>query len=520
MRIGVDVGGTNTDAVVMNGREVVAWVKTPTTRDVGLGVAKAISEVLAAAKAAPSTIEAVMIGTTHFTNAVVERRNLLRVAAVRLGLPATTAVPPFSGWPADLVAVVGGEAHLVAGGHEFDGRVISPLDEGELLRIGRQIRDRGIAAAAVTSVFALVNPEMEIRAAELLTIDNPGLKISLSHQIGTVGLLQRENSTIINAALSELAVGVVGAFRRALAELRIEAPFFISQNDGTLMKADWVERYPVLTFASGPTNSIRGAAFLAGIGDAMVVDIGGTTTDIGMLRNGFPRQSTTTVDIGGVRTNFRMPDVLSIGLGGGSHVRDGGDAIGPDSVGYELITRARVFGGPDLTTTDVMVAAGSADVGDAARVANLDPAVVERARARIRMLLDDAIDRMKTEPGRIPVIVVGGGAILMDWDLPSASELLIPDFASVANAIGAAIAQVAGDVDRIVSMEGRAREDVLGEAKSEAIAKAVDAGAVPESVFIVEIEEIPINYLPGNASRLKVKAVGDLPTTRQSAAAE
>ena len=114
------------------------------------------------------------------------------------------------------------------------------------------------------------------------------------------------------------------AFRQALQRAWLEVPLFVSQNDGTLMRADDVQRYPVLTFASGPTNSMRGAVYLAGIQDAMVVDIGGTTSDIGMLRNGFPRQSTNFVDVGGVKTNFRMPDVLAVGLGGGSLVNEDG----------------------------------------------------------------------------------------------------------------------------------------------------------------------------------------------------
>src|SRR5690606_27026325 len=135
-------------------------------------------------------------------------------------------------------------------------------------------------------------------------------------------------------------------FRAALRELNISAPFFITQNDGTLMDADFVERYPVLTFASGPTNSMRGAAYLSNLKEALIADIGGTTTDIGMLRNGFPRESSLNVDIGGVRTNFRMPDVLACGLGGGSLVRLDGNQVrvGPQSVGYRLLEESRVFG--------------------------------------------------------------------------------------------------------------------------------------------------------------------------------
>jgi N-methylhydantoinase A/oxoprolinase/acetone carboxylase beta subunit len=164
------------------------------------------------------------------------------------------------------------------------------------------------------------------------------MEVSLSSEVGRVGLLERENAAIMNASLRPLAATITSAFRRALAELGIAAPFYISQNDGTLMSADHMQRYPVLTFAAGPTNSLRGAAWLTGASDAIVVDIGGTTSDVGVLVARFPRQSTVHVDVGGVRTNFRMPDILSIGLGGGSLVRETPDGVtvGPDSVGFRL----------------------------------------------------------------------------------------------------------------------------------------------------------------------------------------
>ena len=108
------------------------------------------------------------------------------------------------------------------------------------------------------------------------------------------------------------------------------------------------------------------------------------------------------------------------------------------------------------------------------------------------------------------MILVGGGSILISRALPSASEVLRPENAAVANAIGAAIAQVGGEVDRIYAMESRSRDSVLDEAKAEAIANAVAAGAAPGTVSIMDIEEVPLAYLPGSATRIRVKAVGDL----------
>src|SRR5204862_571936 len=131
---------------------------------------------------------------------------------------------------------------------------------------------------------------------------------------------------------------------------------------------DYAERYLVSTFASGPTNSMRGAALLSGELDCAVVDIGGTTSDVGVLQCGFPREAAVAVDIGGVRTNFRMPDVLSIGLGGGSVVAgsDCAVTVGPTSVGYRLTEEALVFGGSTPTITDAAVAGRRAEIGDPA----------------------------------------------------------------------------------------------------------------------------------------------------------
>ena len=330
MRIGIDVGGTNTDAVLMDGLDVLGWRKTPTTPDVGTGIIRVLRDLLGETKVAAADIRAVMIGTTHFTNAIVERRRLVPVAAIRLGLPATRSLPPLTDWPDDLAAAVGRHRYMLRGGNEFDGREIAPLDEIGVRNVARELKQKNVTAAAISSVFSPVTAEMEQRAAAIVAEEVPGIRLSLSHEIGRIGFLERENATVMNACLVDLAFAVVSSFRRALGELKVEAPFFISQNDGTLMVPEHVEKYPVLTFASGPTNSMRGAALLAGLKEAMVVDIGGTTSDVGMLIRGFPREAAVSVDIGGVRTNFRMPDVLAIGLGGGSLVREDGARIGPE----------------------------------------------------------------------------------------------------------------------------------------------------------------------------------------------
>jgi N-methylhydantoinase A/oxoprolinase/acetone carboxylase beta subunit len=510
MRIGVDVGGTNTDAVLMDGNTVVGWHKTPTTPDVTSGITSAMRTVLQETKVPATQIKAVMIGTTHFTNAVVERKRLVETAAVRLGLPATEALPPMVDWPPDLRDTIGNHKYLVHGGHEFDGREISPLDENEIRDVAKDIKSKGIRAVAISAVFSPVNSSFEDRAAEIIRDQIPGVSVSLSNEIGRMGLLERENAAILNACLGDLAKAIVESFRKALKDMKIDAPFYLSQNDGTLMGADFAEKYPVLTFASGPTNSMRGAAFLSGAKDAMVVDLGGTTSDVGMLLRGFPREASVAVEISGVRTNFRMPDVFSFGLGGGSIVSEEPLKIGPQSVGYELTTKGLVFGGSVLTATDLAVAGGLADIGDPAAVKHLDSAFVQAALDEMQTMVETAVDKMKTSAEPVPVILVGGGTILVSRKVQGASEMIQPDHYPVANAIGAAIAQVGGETDRVFALAEMGRDEALRQARQEATDKAVAAGAKEETITIVDVEEVPLAYLPSNAVKIRVKAVGDL----------
>lgn len=512
-RLGIDVGGTNTDAVIIRGCEVLAGVKAATTEDVTSGVLEALEQVLDKAGVDRAKISNVMIGTTHFTNAVIERRHISPVAAIRLGLPATACLPPMVDWPDDLRKATGDLGYMVTGGYEFDGRPIAALDEDELDRIADDIREKKVKAAAITSVFSPINRDMEVAACERLQRKIPDLSVVLSSDIGRIGLLERESAAIMNASLLALSEHTVDAFARALKTTGLQCPFYITQNDGTLMDAETVKRFPVLTFASGPTNSMRGAAFLTGIKNGIVVDIGGTTTDVGALQQGFPRQAATVVDIGGVRTNFRMPDVFSVGLGGGSLVQqnhDGVVKVGPQSVGYRIAQEALVFGGATLTATDVAVALGEAEVGDVAKAERIDRAVAEAARAEMTRMLEAAVERSRISPEPVPVIAVGGGSILMPSKLGEL-EVLRPDHFSVANAVGAAIAQISGEIDRIYALDnGLSREECLRQAQEEATRNAVRAGANIDTIEVIEREDVPLAYLPGNATRIHVKVVGEM----------
>ncbi len=510
MQIGVDVGGTNTDGVILSNGKVIVSEKTTTTEDVGDGVFNIIQTVLKKGNIAPDKISSVMIGTTHFTNALVERKKLQKIAAIRLSLPAADSLEQMIGWPRDLIENINPIKFFAKGGYEVDGREISRLDKDEIKRIAEIIAEKNYKNIAVNSVYSPLNSEMELEANEIIANIIPDANISLSHSIGKVGLIERENATIINSALVNLAVEIVESFKNALVKLKINAPLYISQNDGTLMRPDKVKQYPVLTFACGPTNSMRGAAYLSGIKDSIIVDIGGTTSDVGYIKSGFPRQSAIATDVGGVRTNFRMPDIISIGLGGGSIIREDGKKVGPDSVGFRLAQKALVFGGDTLTATDIAVKYYDLDIGDKSLVKNLDESIVKNAKIEITRLLEEAVDKMKTSSENVPAVFVGGGTILNKENLNGISELVIPDNFAVANAVGAALGQVSGEVDRVFHYENLGREKTIEQASDEAKQLAKEAGAKESTIEINEINENPLAYLPGKSVRLQIKAIGDL----------
>ena len=504
-RVGVDVGGTHTDAVLMRGGEVSAEIKARTTEDVTSGVVEALQGVLGGG-ADTGRIARVVIGTTHFTNAVLTGTGLARVAALRVGLPASAALPPFCDWPERLAGIVRGPVFMVEGGHECDGRPIVPLDEKAVAAAGREIRKVGFREIALSAVFAPLDGSAEARAAEILQDVHPDASVTQSRQLGRIGLLGRENAGLLNASLRPLAARVTQAFADAAA-VGMDAPLFIARNDGTIASAAAAAEFPVLSLSSGPTNSMTGAAFLSGASEGVVVDVGGTTTDVGYLRAGFPREAPREVEVGGVRTLFRMPDLLSIALGGGSVVSEDGAVVGPQSVGFRLAEEGLVFGGNVRTATDCGVAAGWAEIGNRGLAAGLSRPVVARFTDTVRDQIAEAVDRMKPDARECPLLAVGGGAFLVPARLEGISETVTVPHAGVANAVGAAIARIGGEVDKVFHNVGR--EEAFRLAAEEAEVRAVAAGADPEGLETVEREDLPLAYLPGDARRVRVRVVGE-----------
>ncbi|KAL2866141.1 uncharacterized protein BJX67DRAFT_148580 [Aspergillus lucknowensis] len=565
-RIGVDVGGTNTDAVLiaLESMSIIASHKSPTTPDVTTGITSAVRTVIDAAAVPLSSIGCVIIGTTHFVNAVVQRSPALRrVAVVRLcGGPDDgfgRGIPPFIDFPPDLRACIESDRqYFCHGGYQISGEEISQVDEIEIRRLAAELVADGVENVVISGMYAPLNHAQEasvrdILLESMLPHSKPGFKprITLSNEVSGLGFLARENAAILNATLRPLAEKTIHGFRKAMHDIFQGNPctLYLTQNDGSVLSAEEAVDRPIRTFNSGPTNSIRGGEFLwraaeKASGDKrqarteplVVIDIGGTTSDSGLLLpNGLPQMSSITGLVGGVRTNFALPSVESIGLGGGSIIREthsGELTIGPDSVALELLQKAKLFGGEYLTSTDIVAASGIhtpgevnpfRGMGDPSRLSNLTPEKVSQAREVMRRMIAELVDRTKTQKGDVDVLIVGGGAPIIKTDEPLAGvrSLRTVKGAEVANAVGAAISRVSGVIDTVVDTSNQTVKEAQETVCRLATEKAASNGAKPDTIQIAEVTMLPIQYVDAKA-RIVVRAVGELavvsrdPTTTTS----
>lgn len=520
LRIGIDVGSTHTDAVIIDeNSKLIAATKVPTTPDVTTGIINALEKVIEISKINVDDVIAVMFGTTHVLNAIIQRKGLCKVGILRIGKPATEAIEPMIDWPYDLKNAINPIYVIVQGGHEYSGEEIMPLNEDEIKKAANIFKEHNVEAIAITSVFSIVNPEHEIRAYEILSKYLPNIPIVMSHTIGSIGLVERENATILNAATIYVIRRAVNSLRKALEKLKLtHAKMYFAQNDGTTALAEFIEKYPIFTVVAPISNSIRGAYVLTGIENAIVIDMGGTTTNIGVLTKGYPREAGVEVYIGGVRTNIRAPDIIALGIAGGSIVKqlpNGEVIVGPESVGYKLVEEGIAWGGNTITATDIALALDKMIIEDPKcnpKLAKekISKELAEKAYNYIVRSIEEAIDKIKTSPEPMKVILVGGGSAMLPKNLKGASEVYRPEAAQYANAVGAATALIGAFVEKAYSYEITSRDKAINEVIQEAKRKAIEAGAQESTIEVVDIEEIAMPYLPGNAVKIRVKVVGKL----------
>lgn len=327
VQLGIDTGGTYTDAVLVDGeREVVASAKALTTHDdLARGIAEALESVLARADAA---IDLVSLSTTLATNALVEGQGS-PVALLLAGQPRSFLDRGGLGQALGADPVV-----FVDGGHDSTGNERAPLDVDTARAAIEQHAPR-VSAFAVSAFFATRNPAHERRLRNLV-VETCGRPVSAGHELSAaLDAPRRALTALLNARLIALLTDLITAVRGLMVTHGIDAPLMVVRGDGSLMSAEVAVTTPVETILSGPAASLVGARVLADEAEAVVLDIGGTTSDIGIIERGGPRRNLDGAVVGGWRTRIRAVEVHTYGLGGDSAVRvDGEDPLrlGPDRV--------------------------------------------------------------------------------------------------------------------------------------------------------------------------------------------
>ena len=324
MLLGIDTGGTFTDAVLFDEatQRVASSAKAPTTHhDLAIGVCAAIDAVLASADIPAERVELVSLSTTLATNALVEGKGR-PVAAVIIGFDDEVIER------AGLSEALGDDpAIFLRGGHDSHSREVEPLDLDRLATKARALADR-VDAFAITAQFSVRNPAHEMAAADAVR-SVTGKPVTLSHDLSArLNAPKRAVTAILNARLIPIVDELVRTAEVALAERGIRAPLMVVRGDGSLVSAAFVRERPIETILSGPAASLVGAAHLTGLNDAVISDIGGTTTDVAVLHDGVPEVSPDGAVVGGHRTMVSAVAMHTHGLGGDSRVRHDDRAAG------------------------------------------------------------------------------------------------------------------------------------------------------------------------------------------------
>lgn len=331
--LGVDTGGTYTDAVILRGEEeVVASAKALTSRhDLAEGIGEAVRSALAQAAIDPAEIGLASLSTTLATNALVEDQGG-RVALVAIGFEAKDLER------AGLKAALKDDPVLMLrGGHDHAGGEIAPLDVDALDAFLSDL-DPGVTAVAVAAYFSTRNPAHEIAAAGRVA-NVAGLPVTASHELSAkLNGPKRALTAVLNARLVGMIDRLIGRAEDILRELGVTAPLMVVRGDGALMSAAAAHAHPIETILSGPAASVVGAHWLTGVDTALVSDIGGTTTDIALVRNGRPAIDPDGAQVGPFRTMVEAVAMRTSGLGGDSQVHvlgqglAGGVHLGPKRV--------------------------------------------------------------------------------------------------------------------------------------------------------------------------------------------
>lgn len=325
MGLGIDTGGTYTDAAVvdMDTRQVLAKAKAPTTyHDLSEGIDEAVECVLRMGVCRPDDIKLVGMSTTIATNSILQGKGG-KVGLIGIGWK------PQDDWelPCD-------KAEFVRGSYDSVGSQMESIDEKEVAEAVERVIV-GVDAVVVSGIFSICNPTHELRVKRMLS-ERTSIPIILGHTLtGDLGIRERTVTAVLNARLIPVMGDLMMAAERSLKSKGIEARVMVFKGDGGLMSLDAARERPIETILSGPAASLVGGSVLAGLDHSIVLDIGGTSTDIAFMDRGFPRLNNEGAMVGGWRTRVKAIDIWTAGLGGDSivHLDSKGEVrIGPERV--------------------------------------------------------------------------------------------------------------------------------------------------------------------------------------------
>ena len=535
MIIGLDVGGTHADAVLVGKEGLVHSVKVATDPD------QLFSTIISALSQLTKNqdicdIERLVLSTTLATNLVVQKK----LPPVAVLVSAGPGINPE-------YFHIGDHYHVVQGALDHSGREITCIDEEQIIAIGKHLKNSGIPCAAVVSKFSVRNPAHELQITELL---GPYVEhVFMGHMLsGTLNFPRRITTTYLNAAVYPIHRRFFDAVQQSLEKQGLSVPILVLKPDGGSMNFLSSLDYPAQTILSGPSASVMGAINSAPKDKTcLVLDIGGTTTDMALILNGVPVISSEGIEIGSYKTLIRALMTRSIGIGGDSVVRvqKGKLTIGPDRIGV-----AMAYGGPVPTPTDALCALGLTTDGDV-QIAQtglsllademkvsieeisesiIDAACREILRAASEMVtylnsrpvytVHEMFEGLQIEPDHI--LVLGGPANQFAKRLsplfPGVVET-VPHW-HVANAIGCALSRVTCEVtvyadtaQKTITVQGEkfkqkitegiTLDDVRQIAFDLVRAKALRRGAIPEYLEMEIIEESQFNMIRGFRSEGK-----------------
>jgi N-methylhydantoinase A/oxoprolinase/acetone carboxylase beta subunit len=527
MIIGLDVGGTHTDAVLIGKEGLIHSVKVPTDPDHLLPtIISALGRLTE--NQVIADIERLVLSTTLATNLVIQKK----LPPVAVLVSAGPGIDPE-------YFRIGDHYHIVQGVLDHSGREITSIDKKQIIDIGKQLKDQGITCAAVVSKFSVRNPAHELQIAELLS---PYIQhVFMGHALsGTLNFPRRITTTYLNAAVYPIHCTFFDAVQLSLEKQGLSLPIRVLKPDGGSMNFSSSLDYPAQTILSGPSASVMGAISSAPKDKTcLVLDIGGTTTDMALILNGVPVIAKEGIEIGSYKTLIRALMTRSIGIGGDSVVRikNGKLTIGPDRIGV-----AMAYGGPVSTPTDALCILGLTEGGDV-QLANkglsllaaemnmsieevsesiIDLACHEILEAADKMVnflnsrpvytVHEMFENLQIKPDHI--LVLGGPATQFTERLARffTGEVETVPHWGVANAIGCALSRVTCEVtvyadtsQKTITAQGEkfeqkitadiTLEDVRQIAFDLVRAKALRRGAIPEYLEMEIIEESEFNMI-------------------------